>query len=392
MLIGVPKEVKNHEYRVGLTSEAVAELTQNGHRVLVERGAGVGIGCDDRTYAAAGATLSTTDEVFDEAELIVKVKEPQLDEIVRFRPGQTLFTYLHLAADPAQTEALKASGVTAVAYETVTSPEGTLPLLTPMSEVAGRMSIQVGAACLQKAQGGRGVLLGGVPGVMAGQVVILGGGVAGTQAATMALGLGAEVTVLDRALPALRRLDQQFQSRVRTLHANAQAIANACAKADLIIGAVLIPGAKAPRLTRDQLRTLRPGAALVDISIDQGGCFETSRPTTHDAPTYLEEGIVHYCVTNMPGAVAPDQHLCAERCHLTFCESPRRPRAGGGHGRRSSPRGRAEHPARAGEAPGGRRGPPRACCVKIRMIFIHKSYARTGPDNSLIANKIILFQ
>ncbi|MGB0317847.1 MAG: alanine dehydrogenase, partial [Pseudomonadales bacterium] len=305
MLIGVPKEVKNHEYRVGLTSEAVAELTQNGHRVLVERGAGVGIGCDDRTYAAAGATLSTTDEVFDEAELIVKVKEPQLDEIARFRPGQTLFTYLHLAADPAQTEALKASGVTAVAYETVTSPEGTLPLLTPMSEVAGRMSIQVGAACLQKAQGGRGVLLGGVPGVMAGQVVILGGGVAGTQAATMALGLGAEVTVLDRALPALRRLDQQFQGRVRTLHANAQAIANACAQADLIIGAVLIPGAKAPRLlTRDQLRTLRPGAALVDISIDQGGCFETSRPTTHDAPTYLEEGIVHYCVTNMPGAVA----------------------------------------------------------------------------------------
>lgn len=322
MIIGVPKEVKNHEYRVGLTPEAVAELTQGGHRVWVERSAGAGIGCDDNAYVAAGATLGTTDEVFANADLIVKVKEPQLAEIGRFRPGQTLFTYLHLAADPAQTEALKASGVTAIAYETVTSREGTLPLLTPMSEVAGRMSIQVGAACLQKAQGGRGVLLGGVPGVMPGQVVILGGGVAGTQAATMAVGLGAEVTVLDRALPALRRLDQHFQGRVRTLHANAQAIADACAQADLIIGAVLIPGAKAPRLlSRDQLRTLRPGAALVDISIDQGGCFETSRPTTHDAPTYVEEGIVHYCVTNMPGAVARTSTYALNAATLPFVKA-----------------------------------------------------------------------
>ena len=272
MFIGVPKEVKNHEYRVGLTPEAVAELTQGGHRVWVEGGAGAGIGCDDNAYVAAGATLGTTDEVFAKADLIVKVKEPQLSEIARFRPGQTLFTYLHLAADPAQTEALKASGVTAIAYETVTSREGTLPLLTPMSEVAGRMSIQVGAACLQKAQGGRGVLLGGVPGVMPGQVVILGGGVAGTQAATMAVGLGAEVTVLDRALPALRRLDQHFQGRVRTLHANAQAIAEACAQADLIIGAVLIPGAKAPRLlTRDQLRPLRPRPAVCLCAMIQSG-------------------------------------------------------------------------------------------------------------------------
>ena len=322
MFIGVPKEVKNHEYRVGLTPEAVAELTQGGHGVWVERGAGAGIGCDDDAYVAAGATLGTTEEVFGQAELIVKVKEPQLSEIARFRPGQTLFTYLHLAADPAQTQALKASGVTAIAYETVTSREGTLPLLTPMSEVAGRMSIQVGAACLQKAQGGRGVLLGGVPGVMQGQVVILGGGVAGTQAATMAVGLGAEVTVLDRALPALRRLDQHFQGRVRTLHANAQAVAEACAQADLIVGAVLIPGAKAPRLlTREQLRTLRPGAALVDISIDQGGCFETSRPTTHDAPTYIEEGIVHYCVTNMPGAVARTSTYALNAATLPFVKA-----------------------------------------------------------------------
>lgn len=319
MIVGVPKEIKNHEYRVGLTPEAVAELTGDGHSVLVETGAGLGIGCDNEAYAAAGATLCTLDEVFEQAELIVKVKEPQARECARFRPGQTLFTYLHLAADPAQAEGLKASGVTAIAYETVTSREGALPLLTPMSEVAGRMAIQVGAACLQKANGGRGVLLGGVPGVAPGQVVILGGGVSGTQAATMAVGLGAEVTVLDRALPALRRIDAQFQGRVRTLHANSQAVADACAQADLIVGAVLVPGAKAPRLlSRAQLETLRPGAALVDISIDQGGCFESSRPTTHAEPTYLEAGIVHYCVTNMPGAVARTSTYALNAATLPF--------------------------------------------------------------------------
>ncbi|MBL6715272.1 MAG: alanine dehydrogenase [Pseudomonadales bacterium] len=319
MIVGVPKEIKNHEYRVGLTPEAVAELIGDGHSVLVETGAGLGIGCDDEAYAAAGATLCTLDEVFQQAELIVKVKEPQAIECARFRPGQTLFTYLHLAADPAQAEGLKASGVTAIAYETVTSREGALPLLTPMSEVAGRMAIQVGAACLQKANGGRGVLLGGVPGVAPGQVVILGGGVSGTQAATMAVGLGAEVTVLDRALPALRRIDAQFQGRVRSLHANSQAVADACAQADLIVGAVLVPGAKAPRLlSRAQLETLRPGAALVDISIDQGGCFESSRPTTHAEPTYLEAGIVHYCVTNMPGAVARTSTYALNAATLPF--------------------------------------------------------------------------
>lgn len=319
MIVGVPKEIKNHEYRVGLTPEAVAELTGDGHSVLVETGAGLGIGCDNEAYVAAGATLCTLDEVFEQAELIVKVKEPQARECARFRPGQTLFTYLHLAADPAQAEGLKASGVTAIAYETVTSREGALPLLTPMSEVAGRMAIQVGAACLQKANGGRGVLLGGVPGVAPGQVVILGGGVSGTQAATMAVGLGAEVTVLDRALPALRRIDAQFQGRVRTLHANSQAVADACAQADLIVGAVLVPGAKAPRLlSRAQLETLRPGAALVDISIDQGGCFESSRPTTHAEPTYLEAGIVHYCVTNMPGAVARTSTYALNAATLPF--------------------------------------------------------------------------
>ena len=323
MIVGCPKEIKPQEFRVGLTPAAVHELTGHGHTVLIETNAGTGSGFTNDDYVAAGATLiETAAEVFERADMIVKVKEPQAIERKMLRPGQLLFTYLHLAPDPDQTHDLLASGCTAIAYETVTSREGTLPLLTPMSEVAGRMSIQVGAACLQKAQGGRGVLLGGVPGVMPGQVVILGGGVAGTQAATMAVGLGAEVTVLDRALPALRRLDQLFQGRVRTLHANAQAIAEACAQADLIVGAVLIPGAKAPRLlTRDQLRTLRPGAALVDISIDQGGCFETSRPTTHDAPTYIEEGIVHYCVTNMPGAVARTSTYALNAATLPFVKA-----------------------------------------------------------------------
>lgn len=287
MIVGVPKEIKNHEYRVGLTPEAVAELIGDGHSVLVETGAGLGIGCDDEAYAAAGATLCTLDEVFQQAELIVKVKEPQAIECARFRPGQTLFTYLHLAADPAQAEGLKASGVTAIAYETVTSREGALPLLTPMSEVAGRMAIQVGAACLQKANGGRGVLLGGVPGVAPGQVVILGGGVSGTQAATMAVGLGAEVTVLDRALPALRRIDAQFQGRVRTLHANSQAVADACAQADLIVGAVLVPGAKAPRLLSgpSSKRCAPAPHSSISRSIREAASKAAGRPPTPNRPT-----------------------------------------------------------------------------------------------------------
>jgi alanine dehydrogenase len=318
MRIGVPREIKVHEYRVGLTPASVAELTAAGHEVVVETNAGAGIGFTDADYTSAGVVIGSLEEVFA-AELIVKVKEPQLEECGRFRAGQILFTYLHLAADRPQAEALLGSGVTAIAYETVTAAAGGLPLLTPMSEVAGRMSVQVGAAALQKASGGRGTLLGGVPGVAPGKVVILGGGIAGMNAATMAVGLQADVTVLDRSVPRLRWLADHFQGRARVLMASAQNVKEQVLGADLVIGAVLIPGAAAPRLvTREMVREMFDGAAMVDISIDQGGCFETSRPTTHDNPTYIDEGVVHYCVTNMPGAVARTSTLALNNVTLPF--------------------------------------------------------------------------
>ena len=304
MRIGVPKEIKVHEYRVGLTPASVAALTAANHDVVVEATAGLGSGFADAAYVAAGARIGTVEDAFA-AELVVKVKEPQLEECARFRDGQVLFTYLHLAADLPQTKALMASGVTAIAYETVSSATGGLPLLMPMSEVAGRMSIQVGAYALQKASGGRGTLLGGVPGVAPGKVVILGGGVAGANAAMMAVGLQADVTILDKSVTRLGWLSEYFAGRAKVLMANSQNVEEQVVAADLVVGAVLIPGAAAPRLvTREMAREMADGAAMVDISIDQGGCFETSRPTTHDEPTYIDEGVVHYCVTNMPGAVA----------------------------------------------------------------------------------------
>jgi len=305
MKIGVPKEIKIHEYRVGLVPAGVRELVDAGHQVLVQSGAGAGIGLDDSHYQAAGASIAPrAADVFAAADLIVKVKEPQLAECKLLRSGQTLFTYLHLAADREQAEALKASGATAIAYETVTAPDGSLPLLTPMSEVAGRMSVQVGANCLQKANGGFGVLLGGVPGVPPAKVVILGGGVSGTHAAEMAVGLRADVTVVDRSVKRLRELSSIFASQLNTVYSTAHAIEELVRDADLVIGAVLIAGAAAPKLvTRAMVKTMKPGAVLVDIAIDQGGCFETSRPTTHAEPTYVLDGVVHYCVTNMPGAV-----------------------------------------------------------------------------------------
>jgi alanine dehydrogenase len=320
MRIGCPREIKPQENRAGLTPPAVRELVSHGHQVLVQSLAGAGIGCDDAQYAAAGARIvPDADSVFDAAELVVKVKEPQAVELAKLREGQVLFTYLHLAPDPQQTRGLIASGCTAIAYETITDDRGHLPLLAPMSEVAGRMSVQVGAVALQKANGGRGVLLGGVPGVAPGRVAIVGGGVVGTHAAKMAVGLGAEVTLLDKSLPRLRELDDIFGGRVRLLHASLAEIEHAAANADLIIGAVLVPGAAAPKLiTRAQLANLQQGAVLVDVSIDQGGCFETSRPTTHAEPTYLLDGIVHYCVANMPGAVARTSTWALSNATLPF--------------------------------------------------------------------------
>ncbi|WP_372893451.1 alanine dehydrogenase [Rhodosalinus sp.] len=305
MKIGCPKEIKPQEYRVGLTPEAAREAVAHGHAVLVEAGAGRGAGFEDADYTAAGARIvETAEEVFAEAELIVKVKEPQAAERRRLREGQVLFTYLHLAPDPEQTRDLLASGVTAIAYETVTGRDGGLPLLAPMSEVAGKLAPQMGAWTLQKANGGRGVLMGGVPGVPPAKVAVIGGGVVGTQAARVAAGMGAEVTVLDTSLPRLRRLDEAYGHLFRGRYASRGANAACVAEADLVIGAVLIPGAAAPRLvTRAQLSTMKPGAAVVDVAIDQGGCFETSRPTTHDDPVFEVEGIMHYCVANMPGAV-----------------------------------------------------------------------------------------
>jgi alanine dehydrogenase len=305
MLVGVPKEIKVAEARVGLTPGAVGEYVGRGHRVVVETRAGAGIGADDAAYVAAGAEIAKdAAEVFAKADMIVKVKEPQPQEWVQLRAGQILFTYLHLAADPAQARGLMASGVTAIAYETVTDAAGGLPLLAPMSEVAGRLSIQAAATALQQPNGGRGVLLGGVPGVPAGKVVVIGGGVVGTHAARIAVGLGAEVSILDRSLPRLRQLDEIFAGRVRTRFSTRQALTEEVNSADAVIGAVLVPGAAAPKLvSRAMLATMKPGAVLVDVAIDQGGCFETSHATTHSEPTYIVDGIVHYCVANMPGAV-----------------------------------------------------------------------------------------
>ncbi len=321
MRIGVPKETKIHEFRVGLTPDSIAELTALGATAVVEANAGTGIGFADEDYCRAGAVIGTAEDTFN-ADLVVKVKEPLAEECRRFKPGQVLFTYLHLAADAPQARALMRSGATAIAYETVTDTQGRLPLLRPMSEVAGRMSIQVGAYALQKAAGGRGTLLGGVPGVAPGKVVILGGGVAGAEAAAMAVGLQAQVSILDKSADRLRELGQQFQGRVRLLMASQRNVVDEVQSADLVVGAVLVPGAAAPKLvTRAMVRQMKRGAALVDISIDQGGCFETSRPTSHDAPTYVEHGVVHYCVTNMPGAVARTSTLALNNVTLPYVKA-----------------------------------------------------------------------
>ena len=306
MLIGVPKEIKIYESRVGLTPAGVHELSAAGCRVLVEKGAGLGAGFGDDDYRQAGGDIAPTAEaVFEAADLIVKVKEPQLAECKRLKSHQTLFAYLHLAADRAQAEALMESGATAIAYETVTDTRGGLPLLKPMSEVAGRMSVQVGAHFLESPQGGSGVLLGGVPGVAPGKVVVIGGGTAGTNAAKMAVGLGADVVILDRSNERLEALDDRFDGRVTTLYSTKAAITRSVLAADLVIGSVLVPGAEAPKLvTRQHVAHMKKGSVMVDIAIDQGGCFETSRPTTHAEPTYVVDGVIHYCVTNMPGAVA----------------------------------------------------------------------------------------
>lgn len=320
VIVGVPKEVKNHEYRVGLTPASVRELVTHDIDVVVERGAGEGASFSDQDFVKAGASiLEGAREVFSRSELIVKVKEPQLEECAMLSDGQTLFTYLHLAADPAQAEALLNSGAVAIAYETVTDSQGRLPLLTPMSEVAGRMSVQVGAHCLEKAQGGAGVLLGGVPGVEPARVAIIGGGVSGTNAAYMAVGMGADVSVLDISGGRLRELDGIFQGRVRTVHSNRNSIEHCVKESDLVIGAALIPGKVAPILvSREMISAMKPGSVVVDIAIDQGGCFETSRPTTHEHPTYLVDGVVHYCVTNIPGAVPRTSALALNNATLPF--------------------------------------------------------------------------
>ncbi|QMV63961.1 alanine dehydrogenase [Pseudomonas berkeleyensis] len=320
MRIGVPKEIKNHEYRVGLTPASVAELSAQGHEVWIETQAGAAIGFADENYREAGAQIAKgAGEVFQQAQLIVKVKEPLAVERAKLRAQHTLFTYLHLAPDRPQTEELMASGATCIAYETVTDALGRLPLLAPMSEVAGRMSIQAGAGCLEKARGGRGVLLGGVPGVAPGKVVILGGGVVGSHALAMAVGLGADVTVLDRNVDALRRLDAQYGNRITTLYSTRAALREQVLAADLVIGGVLIPGAAAPKLiTADMVRQMKAGAVLVDVAIDQGGCAETSRATTHAEPTYVVDEVVHYCVANMPGAVARTSTQALNNATLPF--------------------------------------------------------------------------
>ena len=320
MHIGVPREIKIHEYRVGLTPPSVAELVAHGHDVTIETGAGGGIDFTDGDYVAVGARIAPGPEaVFAAADMIVKVKEPQLHEIAWLRPGQTLFTYLHLAADMPQAQALMASGATCIAYETVTDRAGGLPLLRPMSEVAGRMAVQVGAHYLEKEQGGRGILLGGVPGVAPGRVAILGGGVAGVNAAQIAVGMRADVTIYDISTARLAEIDALFEGRVKTAFSSRAAIAAAIARAHVVIGAVLIPGAAAPKLvTRDMLGLMKRGSVLVDIAIDQGGCFETSHATTHADPVYVIDGIIHYCVANMPGAVARTSTFALNNATLPF--------------------------------------------------------------------------
>lgn len=320
MLIGVPREMKNHEYRVGLTPAGVRELTAAGHQVLVETDAGSAIGLSNEAYQQAGAGIADqAAEIFKRAELIVKVKEPLAQERARLQKDQALFTYLHLAPDAEQTRDLVDSGATCIAYETVTDASGGLPLLAPMSEVAGRMAIQAAAHAMEKPQGGMGVLIGGVPGVAPAAVVVIGGGVVGINAARMAMGLGADVTVLDKSIDRLKTLDEQFGPQLKTLYATAESVEQAVVDADIIIGAVLLPGARAPRLiTRAQLSTMKPGSVLVDVSIDQGGCFESSKPTTHDKPTYLEQGVIHYCVANMPGAVARTSTFALTNATLPF--------------------------------------------------------------------------
>jgi len=323
MKIGVPKEIKTLEFRVGMTPAGVSEVIRDGHEVVVETNAGMGIGETDANYEAVGATVvATAEEVFAAADMIVKVKEPQLNECEMLRPDQVLFTYLHLAPDPKQTAALVKSGTTAIAYETVTAADGSLPLLTPMSEVAGRLSIQCGATSLQKVNGGCGKLLGGVPGVAPAKVLVIGGGVSGMNAADMAIGLGAQVTILDRSLPRLRELDDIWGGRVHTVYSTGHAIDELAPDADLIVGAVLIAGAAAPKLvTKEHIKAMRPGSVVVDISIDQGGCFETSHATTHADPTYIVDDVVHYCVANMPGAVPQTSTYALTNATLPFVKS-----------------------------------------------------------------------
>jgi alanine dehydrogenase len=320
MKVGVPKEIKNNENRVGLVPSSVHELTHHGHEVLVETKAGIGAGLTDAEFAEAGARIvATAEEVFDKAEMIVKVKEPQAVERARLKAGQVLFTYLHLAPDPDQTHDLIKSGVTAIAYETVTAPNGSLPLLTPMSEVAGRMAVQVGAHYLERSHGGRGILIGGVPGVAPASVVILGGGVSGTHAATIAVGMGARVTVVDRSLEALRRLSGQFGTSIETVYSTRDAVERLVLGADLVIGTVLIPGAAAPKLvSAGMVKKMKAGSVLVDVSIDQGGCFETSHATTHADPVFIVDDVVHYCVANMPGGVARTSTFALNNATLPF--------------------------------------------------------------------------
>jgi alanine dehydrogenase len=320
MLIGVPKEIKDQEYRVGLVTASVRELTYHGHQVIVEHNAGHAIGLDDEDYRTAGAeVVGTAEDVFSRADMVVKVKEPLANERKMLRDGQLLFTYLHLAADADQTRDLVDSGVTAIAYETVTDDVGRLPLLAPMSEVAGRMSIQAGAHCLEKAQGGRGVLIGGVPGVPSGDVVILGGGVVGTNAARMAMGMEARVTVLDKSVRRLAELDMQFGPMLNTIFATVEALERYIDQADLVVGAVLVPGAETPRLiSREMVTSMRRGSVIVDVSVDQGGIAETTRPTTHTEPTYIVDEVVHYCVSNMPGAVARTSTFALNNATLPY--------------------------------------------------------------------------
>ncbi len=320
MIVGVPKEIKNHEYRVGLTPAGVKEFVSHGHQVIVQSMAGHDIGFTDDLYMQAGASIiDKAEDIFAQAEMIIKVKEPQTSECKMLREGQILYTYLHLAPDPAQTILLVESKATCIAYETVTDNEGGLPLLAPMSEVAGRMSVQAGAHFLEKAHGGSGTLLGGVPGVASGKVLIIGGGVVGTNAAKMAVGLGADVTILDRSLPRLRELDDIFNSQIKTIYSTEEAIEHYSSRADLIIGAVLVPGAAAPKLlNREHIKNMKPGSVLVDVAIDQGGCFETSKATTHQDPVYIVDDVVHYCVANMPGGVARTSTIALNNATLRY--------------------------------------------------------------------------